>query len=71
MQGLWVQSLVGELRSHMPFGQKIQNIEQKQYRNKFNEDLTNGSHQKKNLKIKIKLFKSFFLVSSFLPDKVG
>ena len=22
MQGLWVQSLVGELRSHMPFGQK-------------------------------------------------
>ena len=46
MQGLWVQSLVGEIRSHMPFGKKKDNIKQKQYHNKFNEDLKNGSHQK-------------------------
>ena len=37
-QGVWVPSLVGELRSHMPHGQKKQNIKQKQYCNKFNKD---------------------------------
>ena len=26
MQGVWVRSLVGELRSHMPKGQKTKNI---------------------------------------------
>ena len=37
MWGVWVdQSLVKELRSHMPRGQKIKNIMQKQYYNKFN-----------------------------------
>ena len=30
MQGVQVQSLVGELRSHMPCSQKHQNIKQKQ-----------------------------------------
>ena len=30
---MWVQSLVGEVRSHIPFGQS-QNIKQKQYCNK-------------------------------------
>ena len=39
MQGVQVQSLIGELRSHMPCGQKNQNIKQKQYCNKFNKDL--------------------------------
>ena len=36
-----VQSLVGKLRSHMPQDQKNpkQTIKQKQYCNKFNEDL--------------------------------
>ena len=51
MQGVWVRSLVGELRSHMPHGQKNQNIKQKQYCNKFNKDFKNCPHQKKkNLK---------------------
>ena len=39
----------------MPCGQKYQNIKQKQYCNKFNEDFKNGSHQKKPLKKIIKL----------------
>ena len=46
MQGVQVQPLVGELRSHMPH-QKKQNIKQKQYCNKFNKDFKNGPHQKK------------------------
>ena len=37
-----VQSLVGELRFHMPYGQKNQGIKQEQYCNKFNEDLKNN-----------------------------
>ena len=51
MEGVWVQSLVGELRSHMPGGKKQQNktkektpIKQKEYCNKFNKDLKNGPH---------------------------
>ena len=47
MQGVWVRSLVGELRSHMPLSQKNQNIKQKQYCNKFNKNFKNGPHQKK------------------------
>ena len=42
MQGVWVQSLVGELRFHMPDVRKNQGIKQKQYCNKFNEDLKNN-----------------------------
>ena len=52
MQGVWVQSLVGELRSHTPHGQKTKNIKQKQYCNNFNKDFKNGPHAKKNLKKK-------------------
>ena len=43
-QGLQLGSVVGELGSHVSLGQKIQNIKQKQYCNKFNKDL------KKNFK---------------------
>ena len=50
MQGVWVRSLVGELGSHMPRGQKNQNIKQKQCCNTFNKDFKNGPHQK-SLKI--------------------
>ena len=38
MQGVQIRSLVGELRSHMPRGQKNKNIKQKQYCSKFNKD---------------------------------
>ena len=38
MQGLWVQSWVGELRSHIPHGQENQSIKQQQYYNKFSKD---------------------------------
>ena len=54
MQGLWVQSLVEELRSHIP---KSQNIKQGEYCNKFNKDFKNGPHKKRNLKKKIKQIK--------------
>ena len=62
MQGVWVQSLVGELRSHRPRGQKKQNIKQKQYCNKFNEDFKNGPHQK-NLKKKKELPRDFVYIN--------
>jgi len=39
MQGVQVQSLIRDLRFHMPWRPKIQNIKQKQYCNKFNKDL--------------------------------
>ena len=52
MQGVRVRSLVGELRSHMPRGQK--NIKQKQYCNKFSKDFKNGPPQK-NVKRKLDL----------------
>ena len=46
MQGVQVQSLVRELRSH----EKIKHRKQKQYYNKFNKDFKSGPHQKKLLK---------------------
>ena len=46
VQGVWVWSLVGVLRSHMPGGQKTKKVKQKQYCNKLNKDLTNGPHQR-------------------------
>ena len=52
MQWVWVQSVVWELRSHVPFGQKNQNIKQKQHGNKFNKNLKNGPHQKKKKNLK-------------------
>ena len=45
MQGVQVGSLVGELRSHMAYCPRNQNIKQKQYCNKFNKDFKNGPHQ--------------------------
>ena len=45
MEEVQVQSLVRELKSHMPYGQK-------QCWNEFNKDFKNGPHQKKNLKKK-------------------
>ena len=46
MQGVRVQSLVGELRSHMPWGQNNQKISQKQNCNKFNKDLKTQQQQR-------------------------
>ena len=51
MHGVLVQSLVGDLRSHRPRGQKSQNIKQEQYFYEFNT-LKNGPHKKKILKRK-------------------
>ena len=50
VQGVRVWSLVGELRSHTPCGQKNQSIKQKQYYNTLNKDCKNGPHEKKILK---------------------
>ena len=41
MQGVQVQSLVGELGSHMPLGPKTKTSKQKQYCNIFNKRLKN------------------------------
>ena len=49
MQRMQVPSLVRELRSHTPHGQKNQNIKQKQYCNKLSKDFKNGPHQNKIL----------------------
>ena len=48
MQGVWVQSLVGELRSHVSCGQKEQKIN-KQYCNKFNKYFKNTEKKITNL----------------------
>ena len=45
--GAQMPPLVRKLRFHMSCGQKKQNIEQKQYYNKFNKDFKNSPHQKK------------------------
>ena len=44
MQGVQVPSLVGELRRHLPCGQKPKHKTQKQYCDKFNKDFKNGLH---------------------------
>ena len=63
MQGAWAGSLDGELRFHILPDQKIQNINQKWYCNKFNKDFKNGPHKKKkNLKKKAAL-------ENYLPRK--
>ena len=48
VQGVWVCSLVRELRSHVPWGQKNQVIKQKQYCNKLKKDFKSGPLKKKN-----------------------
>ena len=47
MQRVRVQSLVGELRSHVPCDQKTKTEKQEQYCNQFNKDFKNGLHLKK------------------------
>ena len=44
MQRVRVQSLVGELRSHVPCDQKTKTEKQEQYCNQFNKDFKNGLH---------------------------
>ena len=46
--------MVREQRSHMPRGQRVNTIKQKQYCNKFNKDFKNGPGHK-NLKKKKKI----------------
>ena len=47
MQGMLVQCLVGQLKTHTPHCQK-QNIEQRPYFTKFNEDVKIVHFKKKN-----------------------
>ena len=49
MPEVQVQSLVGELKSHMPGSQKHQHMKQKQYCNKFNKDFKTGPHLKNKI----------------------
>ena len=70
IQGMQVQSLVWELKSHMPRGQKNQNIKQKQYCNKFNKHFKKWSTSKKILKKKKKaMFWSKVLSSETTTSK--
>ena len=64
LQGVWVQSLVGELRSHMPWGQKNQNIKQKQYCNKFNKEVLKMVHIKEKTLIRVSISLTFYRVHS-------
>ena len=54
IQGVRVQSLTGELRSDVLWGQKKQNVKQWQYCNKFNKDLKSCPHQIKKIFFKKK-----------------
>ena len=47
-QGVRVQSLVRDLRSHTPCDQKTKTYKQNQYFNKFNKDFKRGPYLKKN-----------------------
>ena len=49
MQGVWVRSRVGELRSHMPQGQKNKNTKKEAIHDKLNKDFKNSSHFLQNL----------------------
>ena len=51
-QGVQVQFLVAELRSHVTLDKKTEQNQQKPYRDTFNKDLKNGPHPKKVLKKK-------------------
>ena len=66
---VWVQSLVRELRSHMPLGQKTETWKQKSYCNKFSEDFKHGP-QKKSLQKYIYIYKridSIFFSNKHCP----
>ena len=63
MQGVRVWFLVGELRPHMPHGQKNK-IKQKQYGNKFNKDFKNVPHQKQIFKKKPNKIKTYSKISA-------
>ena len=58
VQGLWVQSLVRELRSHMPCGQRNQNIKQQQYSNNSIKTLKMVYIKKKKIKVLKKILRS-------------
>ena len=52
MQGVWIPSLVVEVRSHVPCDtppQKKKPKEEKQYCDKFNKDFKNGPHPNKKI----------------------
>ena len=44
MQEVQVQSLIRELRAHIPWSQKHKNIKQKKYCNNFNKDFEKIVH---------------------------
>ena len=53
LPSMWVQSLVGEQRFHVPRGQNTK-TKQTRYCNKFNTDFKKGPPQKKKKKLKNK-----------------
>ena len=64
IQGVKVPFLAGQLRSHMPHGQKNRHEQQKQYCNKFNKDF-----KKRNLHKKKKRWAFYFRVTIIRTNK--
>ena len=55
IQGVWVRSLVGELRFYMPHSQKVKTLKKKIRNNmvtEFNKDFKNAPRQKNSFKKK-------------------
>ena len=68
MQGVWVRSLVGELRSPMPQGQKNPSINQKQYCNKQRLLKWSPLQKKKNFKKYLQILLNVPLGGKHTPD---
>ena len=62
--GVWVRSLIRELRSYTPHGQKTK-TKQKQYCKKFNKDLKNGPHHQIYIMFHLCLIKFFMYASIY------
>ena len=77
MQGPWVQALVEELRCHMPYGQKNQNIKQEQHCNKSNQDFKKKREierdlRENNCKLEKNIwFYQFIKIMQILCSKTG
>ena len=60
MKGVWVRSLVGELRSHRLHGQKPEYRKRNQHCNTFNKVFQNGTHTQ--------IFKKEMMIGLFIEE---
>ena len=75
MQGVWVQSLVGELRSHMPRGQRKQTyyIQKNKHKNtvNFSSETMQARRQWNNFKVlkKETVYLEFYTQGKYLSER--